>query len=220
MHRKSERNEYCAHPSTLIVNIAAARHRYIHFREIFNHIPTRARILATYVFQRFPSFSFSFSSWRYIHENTVGFPDFTLFSHSTIFLLHSSPSQSGIVPVVWTTTRILFRRLRATFPARKSLCDFCRTRRHATVHLPVIFLLKIQIYTYIMTNDVSKLFKARYLSADLSIRQYSSNLSNELCDQNFLMSQWREGLGNAKSHVSRKCARCGSMIAIYENAVF
>lgn len=60
--------------------------------------------------------------------------------HSTIFLFYSPPFQLR-VPVVWTTARILFRRLRTIFPAGK-----CSPRFLSRSLLIGIFFSRISMY--------------------------------------------------------------------------
>lgn len=156
MHRKSERNEpRRAHPSTPTVNVATGNPAPIHpFPRNFQpHTGSRwnSRDICLPTISFFLPFPPFFEAYA---EDCRLSRDFTLFSHSTIFLLHSPAPQPEAVSLVWTTARILFRRLRATFPARKSPLRF--SPRKTAVHLPAVFLLEIYMY-----NDVSKLFRAR-----------------------------------------------------------
>lgn len=144
MHRKSERNERRAHLSTLIINVATGNLAPIHLfpRNFQPH--TGLRRDSPDICLSTISIFLPFSLFFEIHTKHCRLSQLYFLTRPFFSFIHPHLNRSGAVPVVWTTARILFRRLRTTFPARKSLLRFSSRRRQ---FLPAVFLL--QRYRYI-----------------------------------------------------------------------
>lgn len=130
---------------------------------IFNSIPARRNFRDICLLRR----RFSLSLFLYLSLLKYAGASTLFFTRPFFpFIRHRFQPR---VPVVWTTTRILFRRLHAIFPAEK--CSLWFPSRS-----PPIGTFSQNIYVYIQSrpNGVSKLFSERYSRADVFIWRFSA----------------------------------------------
>jgi len=173
-----------------------------------------------------PTISFSLSLsifFKIPHEHRRLTPASLYFSIRPFFSFIQPRLQPETVPVVWTTARILFRRLRATFPI-ENLSPLSPRSWQFISRLYIFFLF---VYIYIHTHKYTTTHDEWFLNFSeqdtFACRRFHSAVlssalfSNELREIFLCRNSARE-LGNAKRHVSQKYTECRS-ITICENAL-